>query len=114
MAERKHWTESFRIATPLLLLTISLFLGYLITDMTNFKRDLTDKISTMTDSLKQIDNKMFIHLTNSEIHIPRATVVSADEFKIYQCMRDAQMKDLKDGLVEIKKLLMEHMDKHGK
>jgi hypothetical protein len=45
--------------------------------------------------IKDVGDKVFLHLTNSEIHIPRATVVSKDEFIIYQTMRDKQMDDLK-------------------
>ena len=57
--------------------------------------------------LESIDEKIFCHLTNASIHIPRETVVSKDEFMIYQVMRDKQNADMKIALEEIKSILRE-------
>ena len=61
--------------------------------------------SIVTMVLFDINNKIFVHLTNSEIHIPRSTVVSRDEFVIYQMMRDKQMTDIKQDINDIKCIL---------
>jgi hypothetical protein len=61
-------------------------------------------------NIKSVDNKMFVHLTNASIHIPRETVVSKDEFVIYQSMRDKQMTDLKEIICEIKQILLKQND----
>ena len=64
--------------------------------------------STRVD-ISEIKQQIFTHLTNSEIHIPRASVVSRDEFLIYQAMRDKQMADVKDGLCRIESLMQKHI-----
>jgi hypothetical protein len=89
----KKW-ENFRWITPITLLLISTLIGIAITNQNDIKFQLSE-----------ISSKMFIHLTNAELHIPRATIVSKDEFIIYQCMRDKQMADIKDSLAEVTKLL---------
>ena len=94
----KHWTEYFRIITPITLLLISTLIGMSITN----QNDIKTKLTGMEDKICSIDGKMFIHLTNAEIHIPRSTVVSRDEFSLYQTMRDKQMNDLKELLTSIK------------
>ena len=59
--------------------------------------------------LNSIEDKIFLHLTNSELHIPRATIVSKDEFSIYQVMRDRQMAEIKQDVNDIKCMLQSHM-----
>lgn len=96
MENRKHWTESFRVVTPLLI-TVAIAL-----------------LSILLSSVNSIDEKLFKHLTNDEIHCARSIMVSKSEFNIYQSMRDRQMFDLKDGISEIKLLLREHMKEQPK
>lgn len=59
--------------------------------------------------LSNMDNKLFVHLTNSNLHIPRETVVSKDEFTIYQLMRDRQVAGIKESIDRIELLLKEHI-----
>jgi hypothetical protein len=85
-----HWTEGFRMLTPVGLAVV----GYFISVMNgNFTRLDTD--------VKDMRIEISHHLQNSELHVPRSTVVSKDEFVIYQAMRDKQMVDLSCGISRI-------------
>ena len=96
MNNNRHWTESFRIFTPILVTIACFMLGSLMT------------------TINKIDDKMFKHLTNDEIHCPRSIMASKGEFDLYQKMRDTQMKDLKDDIGEIKKILVKYIEKEVK
>jgi hypothetical protein len=75
----KPMLESLRNSVTPVLITIGIFyLGGIKSD------------------ISKIDDKLFRHLTNDEIHAPRTMVVNKSEFEIYQIMRDRQMTDLKD------------------
>jgi hypothetical protein len=86
----KEWTEYMRWITPILV-TIALF--FLVS------------ISNKVDS---IDEKLFKHLTNDEIHTPKSIAISRAEFSIYQDLRAKQMEDLATNQRELKELLREH------
>jgi len=62
--------EWFRFVTPALL-SITLFM-----------------VGNLTSQLNDIDNKIFKHLTNDEIHIPRGQIVGKSEFTIYSKFAD--------------------------
>ena len=96
--DKPNWWEYLRFITPLLL-TIALFM-----------------ISQINQEIKDLNTKMFVHLTNEEIHTPRGMVVSQEAFTLYQTMRDSQMADIKTNMVDIKELLKEHTKdtKNGK
>jgi len=83
----KHWTESFKMLTPILV-TIALFL-----------------LSSLRADVKDINDKLFKHLTNDDLHAPKSMIVSQEAFTLYQVMRDAQMSELKSGITEIKEIL---------
>lgn len=87
MKQERSWTEYFRIITPFLLLVITGF------------------SAVINSRLVDIDTKLFKHLTNDEIHTPKSVVVSKGEFAIYQEMRNEQIRDLRDDLMEIKSIL---------
>lgn len=61
----KNIIEWFRLITPALV-TINLFL-----------------LSIIVYQVRSVDDKMFIHLTNHEIHIPREQVVTQAEFEMH-------------------------------
>jgi hypothetical protein len=65
-------------------------------------------VGMLLNRLDKLDDKMFKHLTNDEMHSPRSIIVTKPEFMLYQQMRDRQMADLKDGIQEIKIILREH------
>jgi hypothetical protein len=48
------------------------------------------------NTVGEINDKLFKHLTNDEIHTPRSVVVSKAEFSIYQELRKSQMEDIKE------------------
>jgi len=84
---KKSWTENFRIFTPILV-TISIFL-----------------LGAILSTMNRIDENLFKHLTNDEIHTPRAVVITRAEFDIYQNFRNKQNDDLKSSLCRIEDLL---------
>lgn len=86
----KEWTEYMRWITPILV-TICLFF-----------------LATINSKVDQIDEKLFKHLTNDEMHTPRSLFVSRAEFSIYQEFRTSQMEDLTIGMKDIKEMLREH------
>ena len=65
------------------------------------------------DDLKDMRVELFHHLTNAELHVPRATVVSKDEWVLTQLMWDKQMSSLMSGLCEIKVLMQDHIKVGG-
>jgi hypothetical protein len=99
MESRKNWMEYFRLVTPFLLILFGI-IGWFI------KED----VSRINLKLEDIDHKMFVHLTNDEMHSPRSLMVTKAEFLVYQSMRDKQMGDLKDIIYDIRKLLERHME----
>jgi hypothetical protein len=80
----KSWTEYLRLITPFLLLVVT---GY---------------CSFISSKLTEIDDKLFKHLTNDELHAPRSLVVTKPEFLIYQTMRDKQMEDIKNAVLDMR------------
>jgi hypothetical protein len=91
----KHWTESFRVVTPILV-TISIFL-----------------LGAILSTVSKLDDKVFKHLTNDEIHAPRSMYTTKGDFEFYQKYRDAQIAKLDSYLCRIENLLMEHMNKNN-
>lgn len=80
MKDEKGWVEYLRFITPILI-TIALFM-----------------LGSIDRKVEDIDQKLFKHLTNDDIHTPKDIVVTRAEFNIYQNMREKQMCDLRDGL----------------
>ena len=87
MAEGKHWTENFRVFTPILVTIACFMLGNLIA------------------TTNKIDDKLFKHLTNAEIHVLRGTVVEKSEFDLYQKMRDKQMDSMESMVRDIRNII---------
>jgi len=93
----KSWTEWLRLATPIGLFVLTLFINGLRSDLLSLRGDI-----------KEVDAKMFKHLTNDEIHTPKAIALTRPEFNIYQEMRTKEMNDLRDGICRIEARLIEH------
>lgn len=87
----KTWFEYLRILTP-----VGVFIVGIYVSMIN------NGLNEVKESIKCIDNKMFSHLTNDEIHTPKSMAITRAEFELYQSMRDKQMMDMKELLIEIK------------
>ena len=86
--------EYLRLLTPFLIIV----LGFYVNGMNNSIMEVKTSINTMQAEL-------FHHLTNSDLHVPRSSVTSKDEFVIYQAMRDRQMTDIKDSLARVQNIL---------
>lgn len=95
----KSWLEYLRIATPIMIFALGVYVNLMNNSMTELKSEI---VGMRAD--------MFHHLTNAELHIPRATIVSKDEFFIYQSMRDKQMEGVKEGMTRIETLLQKHTE----
>jgi len=68
--------EKFRIITPILV-TVSIFL-----------------LGGISIQLNKMDNKLFTHLTNHEIHTPRADVISKGVFDTHCMISERDRKEL--------------------
>ena len=79
--ETKHWTENWRALTPVLV-TIAIFM-----------------LGCLLSTTNKIDEKLFKHLTNEEIHCPRSLVTSKAEFELLKQVRDKEL----DGIRELVK-----------
>ena len=92
----KHWMEYFRLVTPFLQTIIVI------------------GIAILSTQLNKMDDKIFAHLTNDEIHAPRTFYVQGSNFDLYQKMRDKEMQGLYDCVnvirSDIKRLLIETRD----
>ena len=89
-SSNKDWTEYFRWITPILM-TASLFV-----------------LGSIQGKVNSIDDKLFKHLTNDEVHTPKSIVVTKPEFNIYQEFRNEQMIELRNGISEIKTMMDQH------
>lgn len=100
MAENgnKSWTELFRWITPVAVTVAIFILSGLRTDVANFKTDIKYQLC-------DIETKLFKHLTNEELHIPRGTIVNKSEFDLYQKMRDKQMDSMETMVRDIRNII---------
>ena len=62
-------------------------------------------LTTMNNTVNKIDDKLFKHLTNDELHFPRSTVVNKGEFDLYQKFRDSQISKIDFNIAEIKEMI---------
>lgn len=81
-------SEMFRWITPIFLLVLS-GLG-----------------SITVNKLNDIDDKLFKHLTNDELHSPRSVTTNKVEFALYREMVDGQYRQIIGEICEIKNYLM--------
>ena len=87
---KKEWTEHMRWLTPIL---VTICIAMLL---------------SINSKVDKIDDKLFKHLTNDEMHSPRSLFITRAEFQIYQVFRESQMEDLTAGMKDIKEILREH------
>lgn len=55
-------------------------------------------LTQILGNVHEINDRLFKHLTNDEMHCPKSVVVSKAEFLIYQEMRNKQMENLREDL----------------
>ena len=77
-----------RFATPLLI-GIALFM-----------------IGDVKNEINEIDQKMFTHLTNDDLHIPRGYVVTKAEFDLINRIREGQFIKIEQGISDLRSLCM--------
>ncbi len=66
-------------------------------------------LTSLSNTVNKIDDKMFKHLTNDEIHAPRSIFVNKTEFDLYQKFRDNQMVAIDKNICDIKNMMVEHV-----
>jgi hypothetical protein len=115
------WMSYLRLTTPAMVLILGFYINSVRSDIQRVSDNNVCQIQELKVSVEAMRGEIVHHLTNSELHVPRSTVVSLDEFRLYQSVRDKQMADLKDGIYnlksdfkdsisEIKVMLQKHMD----
>lgn len=88
MSENKiPFVEYLRLATPFLLLVL-----------TSLSFMVNTRMEKIECKLESIDDKMFKHLTNDEIHTPKSIAFTKAEFMIYSTAIDKQMTDTREML----------------
>ena len=55
-------------------------------------------LAQILSTVHDMNEKIFKHLTNDEMHCPKSVVVSKAEFAIYQEMRNRQMESLREDI----------------
>ena len=89
----KNWWEYLRFITPLLL-TIALFM-----------------IGSINGEIEDLNNKIFVHLTNDDIHVTREYIVSKAEFDLLARVREGQFAKIESALAELRVLALEQIRK---
>jgi hypothetical protein len=98
---KQTFFEYLRLFTPVGVFLIGI-IGFFIQREIN---TIDSNLVEVKESVKDVDNKLFKHLTNDEMHMPRTVGVTKAEFMMYQTMRDEQIKDIKDAVLDIKNLI---------
>jgi hypothetical protein len=62
-------------------------------------------LGTLINTTNKIDDKLFKHLTNDDLHVLRSTVVSKGEFDIVTKMREQQFCSIQEQLNRLSGLL---------
>lgn len=55
------------------------------------------------EKLTQVDGKIFDHMTNDDLHVPREYVVSRAEFELYKLFHRDNMEEIRSSLRRIEK-----------
>lgn len=84
------WTEIFRLISPILLGLVLFILSGIKSDVGDLKVDIKD-----------LDGRVFKHLTNDEIHVPRGTIVTDAEFKMHAQFENEKMEMIVKALQEL-------------
>lgn len=90
----KSWTEYFRVITPVLV-TIAIF-----------------QLGQLNATVSKLDDKVFKHLTNEEIHTPRESVVTKREYDLYCKLADKNMDTILDEINKLRNILEKKANLH--
>lgn len=92
MENGKGVWEYLRIATPVLT-TLGLFIiGYMGSSLGN---QISNTKTEIIQKVDKLDDKLFRHLTNDEMHTPRSIAVDKNQFELINQMRSEQITDLR-------------------
>lgn len=90
MLHNENRFDFFKLITPILV-TISIV----------FINLLSNRIDKLDKKIEEIDNKLFVHLTNHEIHTPRGCIVDQEVFKLHCQYEEERFKAVIDYLNQI-------------
>ena len=97
----------WRIATIVVLtalLSVNAFL------FTMIRTDNTAMLTIIRADVKDVDTKLFDHLTNATLHVPREQVVSQAEFDLYKMFKDDEKDEILGKISEMKSDLLNKID----
>jgi len=80
----------------------AVILRYVMTGLLTINLFILGLVAT---NVNKIDNKLFEHLTNSEIHVPREYVISKAEFIMYKEFCQQGTNDIKEAINDLKDFL---------
>jgi hypothetical protein len=97
--------EYLRIVTPVLT-TLGLFIVALVGNGLNIRIDRME--TQVCTAIEKVDEKMFKHLTNEDLHVARSTIVDKATFDLMNQIRVAQIADLKSDIADVKTIVLEN------
>lgn len=99
MSSDDNWMKYLRLITPGLVIMFGI-IGWFV----------RNEVANINSKVNDIDSKIFVHLTNHDLHTPQSLIVTKAEFLVYQNMRDKQMADMKEIMVNIEKMMERHVE----
>jgi len=63
-------------------------------------------LMTIRTDVVDMNNKIFTHLTNHDIHIPREQLVSSAEYSMFQRINEEKLRDVSQSMKDINKTLI--------
>lgn len=94
--KEEGWQVYLRLITPLI--------GFIVMLLVMGVRG---DISRLDSNVKELDAKMFKHLTNDELHSPRSIMLPRAEFGIYLEGLNIQLRSINNEIVEIKNYILD-------
>lgn len=104
MDNGKGTWEYLRIVTPVLT-TIGLFIIGMVGSSLGGHMDRLE--NSLTVQISKLDDKVFRHLTNDDIHAVRSTMVDKSTFDLINQLRVAQIAEIKAEICDVKTLVIE-------
>ena len=67
-------------------------------------------VGSLKSDIKDIDNKMFAHLTNEDLHMPRSRIASQAEFTLYREYTDKNMDTLMATIAKMESRIIDKIE----
>lgn len=88
------------------LLTLNIFV---LTGISSHVNNSFDRVETsikfvqtsINSSIKELDDKMFTHLTNDEMHTPRGMAVTKSEFNMHRQFANQVKEAIEDSIITL-------------